>query len=245
MSEDKFEAALGCLNVAQENRTLLKLLVTIRKYVEWPKNKENIAKLRDKGCLKQLVAVLQCQQKNVLDVTLSILGNCTMDKGCTRDVVGTYNILSPLNQLLKRYSKEDSINGRVFRIIGNMCQHRDHWGNIIIDRKSQIITSIVDYVKKVSKDELPEDEKVSEATVMMAIRALRVLLNCQTLITLVKTFGVLKAVGSVFIKYCIEWQENKSNENLLNNIIRLFQDYSRYKYYHSIMEMRTTDRGTP
>lgn len=90
--------------------------------------------------------------------------------------VGTYNILSPLNQLLKRFAKEDSINGRIFRIIGNMCQHRDQWGNIILDRKPQIVNHVVDFIKKVSKDEIPEDENISEATVMMAIRALRYVL---------------------------------------------------------------------
>ncbi|KAJ8927879.1 hypothetical protein NQ314_019623 [Rhamnusium bicolor] len=243
MSEVKFEGALCALCKPQDNKTLLKLLVTIRKEVEWPKNKDNITKIREKGCLKQFVAILQSQQRNALDVALSILGNCVMDRDCTRDVVGTYNILSPLNQLLKRYCKEDSINGRVFRILGNICQHRDQWGNTIIDRKPQVVTYIVDFIKKVSKDELPADENFSEATIMMAIRTLRLLLNCQTVMSLVKTFGVLKAVGSLFIKYSIDWQEGQKNKSLLENIIKLFQDYSRYKYYHSIIEMRNTDRG--
>lgn len=173
MSENKFDAVLHALGKPQDHKSLLKILVAIRKEVEWPKNKDNITKLRTTGCLKKLVAVLQSQKKNILDTTLSILGNCVMDKSCTRDVVGVYNILSPLNQLLK-CSKEDSIIGRVFRIIGNICQHRDQWSNIIIDRKPQIVTHIVEFIQKVSKDELPAEEKVSEATILMAVRALRI-----------------------------------------------------------------------
>lgn len=87
MSEGKFEVVLCALNKPQDDRTLLKILSTIRKEVEWPKNKDNITKLREKGCLKYLITILQKQQKSLLDVTLSILGNCMMDRGCTRDVV--------------------------------------------------------------------------------------------------------------------------------------------------------------
>lgn len=87
MSETKFDGALCALNKPQDERTLLKILLTIRKEVEWPKNKDNITKLREKGCLKQLITILQKQQKSVVDVVLSILGNCMMDRGCTRDVV--------------------------------------------------------------------------------------------------------------------------------------------------------------
>lgn len=93
MSEAKFEGALCALNKPQDERTLLKILLTIRKEVEWPKNKDNITKLREKGCLKQLIIILQKQQKSVLDVTLSILGNCMMDRGCTRDVVSNKNFV--------------------------------------------------------------------------------------------------------------------------------------------------------
>lgn len=78
-----------------------------------------------------------------------------------------------INQLLKRFPKDDSIIGRIFRIIGNLCQHRDQWANIILDRKPQIVTYIVNFVTKISKDELPEGETVSEATSLMAVRSLR------------------------------------------------------------------------
>nr|CAH7747201.1 unnamed protein product [Callosobruchus chinensis] len=183
-------------------------------------------------------------QRYIMDVCLSILGNCMMDKSCARDLVGAYNIISPLSHILKHHQKSDSINGRIFRIIGNMCQHKkDQWANLIIDKKPYIVTHTVELLKKSAAEDLPPDEVYSEATLSMAIRALRLLLNCRTVIPLVKDFGVLKAVGSLFIKVSTEWQEHKTKEYLLNNIIRLLHDYSRYKYYHSIIELRNTDNG--
>lgn len=85
--------------------------------------------------------------------------------------IAHHNILSPLSQLIKKYPDEDSINGRIFRIIGNMCHHRDRWENIIIDRKPGLVSHIVNIINKVSEE--PDKEIFSEATVSMAIRALR------------------------------------------------------------------------
>lgn len=60
---------------------------------------------------------------------------------------------------------------------------------------------------------------------------------------MVKKFNVLKAMGALFIQLSADWPENKSNEDILHNIIRLFKDYSRFKCYHSIIEMRNTEKG--
>ncbi|CAH1155290.1 unnamed protein product [Phaedon cochleariae] len=243
MVDPNFEQALIGLGKKQDSKTVLKILVHIRREVEWPKNIENITKLREKGCLKHLVGILQMPQKHILDVCLSILGNCIMDKGCARETIGTYNILSPLNHLLRHFPKEDSINGRIFRILGNMCHHRDQWANIILDRKPHIVMHIVGFIKSYSKDDIPTEEKFSEASAIMAIRTLRLLLNSQTVMPLIKSYGVLKTVGSLLIKLSAGWQESKANEGVLNNIIRLLYDYSRYHCYNSILEMRNTERG--
>lgn len=71
----------------------------------------------------------------------------------------------------------------------------------------------------------------------------RLLQNRRTIITLVRNFEVLKVIGSLFIKLSQEWQENRKNEILLQGIIKLLCDYSKYKFYHSILHMRNTDRG--
>lgn len=58
-----------------------------------------------------------------------------------------------------------------------------------------------------------------------------------------RNFEVLKVIGSLFIKLSQEWQESGKNDVLLQNIIKLLCEYSKYKYYHSILQMRNTDRG--
>lgn len=194
MSNSSLEGAIAVVQQQRVPRGTLKALITIRSLVEWPKHKQNITRLRESGCLKQITAVLTTTpQRQCIDLALSILGNCLMDRTCTVEVVSCFfthlnhqvivltswlqitqhNILSALNQLLKKYSKEDSINGRAFRVIGNICQHREQWATIVIDKKPFIITHLVDVVTKASREELPEGEKISEATITTALRALR------------------------------------------------------------------------
>lgn len=193
MSNSSLEGAIAVVQQQHVPRGILKALITIRSAVEWPKHKQNISRLRESGCLKQITAILSnAPQRQCIDLALSILGNCLMDRTCTIEVVSCFftlpshqvivtswlqmtqhNILSVLNQLLKKHPKEDSINGRTFRVIGNICQHREQWATIVIDKKPFIITHLVDMVTKASRDELPEGEKISEATITTALRALR------------------------------------------------------------------------
>lgn len=86
MSEIKFDEALNALNKSQDSKTLLRILIAIRNEVEWPKHKGQIIKLRQKGCLRHFLKMLN-MNKNIVDICLSILGNCIMDKGCARDAV--------------------------------------------------------------------------------------------------------------------------------------------------------------
>ncbi|XP_066250746.1 uncharacterized protein Rnb isoform X2 [Euwallacea similis] len=244
MSNTNLDTAISSLQQNKTGKSALKALITIRSEVEWPKHKQNITRLRESGCLKEITAVLlSAHQKQCVDLALSILGNCLMDRTCTVEVVTQHNIISVINQLLKKHGKEDSINGRTFRVIGNMCQHRDQWAIIIIDKKPLIINHLVDTLKQASKDDLPEERKISEATVTTALRALRELQNSQTIVTLIKQFGVLKALGAVFIKYSERWQKDKHNEKMVLDIIKVIYEFSRFKYYHSILEMRNTERG--
>jgi hypothetical protein len=154
--------------------------------------------------------------------------------------VSQFGVLPQLKQILKRFPKEDSINGRVFRVVGNLCQHRDQWATVIMDRKPHIVIHIVKFLRYTVDT---KGVKVSEATINMGLRSLRELLNRDTLKALVKTYGVLKTVGMLLIKYGGIWQETKRGESILTNIIKLLQEYSRYRYYPSIIEMRNTEMG--
>lgn len=86
MSKLSFDDSLNALSKPHDSKTLLQILVTIRKEVEWPKHKEQIAKLRQNGSLRHFMKMFN-MNKNILDICLSILGNCIMDKGCARDAV--------------------------------------------------------------------------------------------------------------------------------------------------------------
>ncbi|CAG9770667.1 unnamed protein product [Ceutorhynchus assimilis] len=244
MSNTNFDTGISVLQKSSDPKTIQKALGWIRKEVDWPKNKNNVVRLRDRGCLKQITAIiLNTTHRNCIDLALSILGNCLMERTCTTEVITQHNIMSVLNQLLKKHPKEDSINGRTFRIIGNMCQHREQWSTILIDKKPFIVSHLVDIVKKASRDELDEGERISEATIVTSIRALRELLNCHTITALVMQFGALKAIGALFIKYCLKWQQDEQNKKVLLDIVRVIQEYSKFNLYHAILEMQKTERG--
>lgn len=87
MTENNFLNALNVLKKSENNEILLKTLVTIRKDINWTKTKDNINKLREKGCLENVAKALYTQDKHILDVSLSILGNCCMDKTTARELV--------------------------------------------------------------------------------------------------------------------------------------------------------------
>lgn len=84
MSECYFDSVLQSLLKPQEKERLYKILVAIRNNVEWPKDKGNITKICDGNCLKSLIICLQQPCLKIINVTLSILGNCCMDRRCAR-----------------------------------------------------------------------------------------------------------------------------------------------------------------
>lgn len=84
----KFDDYLNALSKPHDSKTLLKILVSIRKQVEWPKHKDHITQLRQTGCIRNFIKMFG-MNKNIIDICLSILGNCIMDKGCARDAVST------------------------------------------------------------------------------------------------------------------------------------------------------------
>lgn len=80
------------------------------------------------------------------------------------------NILHYLDRVLDKHSK-DSIVGRVFRIIGNLCDNI--CSATIISKEPLLIDKIVDFLNK-RADRSPDVlQETSEATLLMAIRTLR------------------------------------------------------------------------
>lgn len=84
--------------------------------------------------------------------------------------VKVHNILPILSKLLMQHKEIDGVNGRIFRIVGNICRH---WGRLapaIFDKEPELVRHIVDYLKNSAAG---DNSFSSSATVNMGIRALR------------------------------------------------------------------------
>lgn len=84
--------------------------------------------------------------------------------------VQVYNILPILGKILKQHQTSDSVNGRVFRIVGNLSQHWERFSRTIFDQEPELIKYIIDYMKKCATNDTNDS---SDATVNMGIRAFR------------------------------------------------------------------------
>lgn len=89
MCPNGFDNILTALEDAPDHPKLLKLLIDIRKRVDadCPKNKENVTKIREKGSFKFIISSFHTSKRSIINVSLSILGNCCLDQKCARDVV--------------------------------------------------------------------------------------------------------------------------------------------------------------
>ncbi|XP_018333008.1 uncharacterized protein LOC108742330 [Agrilus planipennis] len=239
-----FQSAIRSLKKPQGESRLKKILFAIRKEIDWPNKRDNIIKLREEGCLKHLVLCLQQKDTNLVDISLSILGNCCLDQSCARDVVRKYGILPYLDSILSNH-KLDSIYGRVFRIVGNICHHWERLANIVVEKQPSLVSNIVKIIISDSADSDDESEvKLSQATIIMGIRALRELLNGSVAEELIVKHEVIKAASTILIKYTSGWLESKENEDILKNVLRFLLCYSKYEYREILFGLQNTIRGS-
>lgn len=74
---DYFITAVQSLRKPQDKRKLLQILIVIRKGIDCTSTKlQKLSILSDSGSIKNLIGCLQLENNNILDITLSILGNC-------------------------------------------------------------------------------------------------------------------------------------------------------------------------
>lgn len=64
-----------------------------------------------------------------------------------------------------------------------------------------------------------------------------------TLESLIVRYEVLKAIGAVMMKYVEEWEINKNNQNIVEELLRLLHAYSRYYHPNTIQSLKNTRRG--
>ncbi|KAB0792076.1 hypothetical protein PPYR_14037 [Photinus pyralis] len=244
---EEFERATDNLRLSADHRELFKTLMTIRNHLEGPLPavKESIKKIQEKDSLKVLISCLQQKRQPIINVSLSILGRCCMERNFVRISVNRYNLVHHLNSLIKRH-EVNSIRVRVFRIIGNMCQHWDRFANTIIEKEPSLhlVERIVNYLKTSSSPNLEAESDNSEdaAAIMSAIRALRELANKETIARLID-LGVLNAVGVVLVRWTPLWIERKRQVDLLLAAVRLIYSYSKYNVPKSISELQAAEGG--
>ncbi|KAF5272928.1 hypothetical protein FQR65_LT04857 [Abscondita terminalis] len=246
MDDKYFVSALSSLLKPQEPDRLYKILVVIRNNLEGPFTtiKENIVKIQEKGCAKHLVLCLQQRKIHIINLTLSILSRCCMERNFARLTVNRHGLLSFLNSVLKR-NETNSVRVRIFKIIGTMCQHWDRLANTIVEKEPQLhlVSKIVDFLK--STEHLDGDEPLSvedETAINLAVRTLRELGHKETITRLID-LGTLKAVGIVLNKFAPKWIENKSHQELMVTILKLIYSYSKYRPPKFISELQSVPGG--
>lgn len=98
METDYFTTAVQSLKKPQDKKKLLQVLIIIRKGIDDSSTKlERYSILSELGTVKNLIGCLQLENNSILDISLSILGNCCLDAHFAKNLVST--------QLTKQYGK--------------------------------------------------------------------------------------------------------------------------------------------
>ncbi|XP_031765935.2 armadillo repeat-containing protein 5 isoform X2 [Galleria mellonella] len=111
--------------------------------------------------LDHLLPHLRKPNEKILDITLSILGNCCLEEESSL-VVGKLNSFGPLVSILKTVCR-DSIVGRACRVIGNLSQRTT---NAEALHNHGVVTALVTLIEN-------RDKNTSYPTLTMAVRAIR------------------------------------------------------------------------
>ncbi|KAK4873434.1 hypothetical protein RN001_015463 [Aquatica leii] len=241
MDEKYFESALSSLLKPQEPDRLCKILVVIRNNLEgsFGTIKENIIKIQEKGCVKDLVLCLQQRKIYIVNLTLSILSRCCMERNFARLAVNRHGLLSNLNSVLKR-NEINSIRIRIFRVLGNMCEPWDRLANTIVEKEPQLhlVLKIVEFLKTIEHLDLTMPVSLEvETSITMAIRVLRELGHKETVGRLID-LGALKVVGVVLNKFAPIWIDGKTHQELLLAVLKFMYHYSKYRSPKFISELQ-------
>ncbi|KAF9421142.1 hypothetical protein HW555_002854 [Spodoptera exigua] len=123
-------------------------------------NDTGIKLFRECGGLEYLLPHLRKPNERILDITLSILGNCCLEEESSL-VVGKYSF-APLVNIIKTVCR-DSIVGRACRVIGNLAQRNTNADGL---HNHGAVTALVTLIEN-------RDKNTSYPTLTMAVRAIR------------------------------------------------------------------------
>lgn len=124
-------------------------------------NDSGIKLFRQSGGLEYLLPHLRKPNEKILDITLSILGNCCLEEE-SNIAVGKLYIFGPLVNIIKTVCR-DSIVGRACRVIGNLAQKTSNAEGL---HSHGAVTALVALIEN-------RDKTTSNPALTMAVRAIR------------------------------------------------------------------------
>ncbi|GBP69342.1 Armadillo repeat-containing protein 5 [Eumeta japonica] len=224
------------------SKHLLEILIKIRNKVAV--NDQGIQLFREYNGFDYLVPLLRKPNEKLLDVTLSILGNCCLEE-LSGLVVHRLNIYGALVTLLNTLSK-DSILGRTCRLIGNLAQQNCNAESL---HNHGAIVALVNIIEN-------RDKKTSYPTLTMAVRAIRQLwmfpdkreemLACKAIYCIAmlminecESAGIIKSTNT-----CKESDGfRKSQEELINGILKCLGYFTTYSTTQCSEQIQGDGRG--
>lgn len=132
--------------------------------------------------------------------------------------------------------KKDSIQGRVFRIFGNIC---DAYEPIRLMQKEAKVISVTNEFLIEYAGHSSEELIYSVPTVSMALRYTRKMLSVLTYNSLVHDYKIILTIGMVLIKCSKNWTQNKKDDVLITDILKILQIITSpsYKYSNLILDV--------
>ncbi|KAI5637273.1 BTB/POZ domain-containing protein [Phthorimaea operculella] len=158
MDKSYVKSAIEGLKSASSSR-VQECLLKIRSKITT--NDNGIQLFRECGGFEYLLPHLRKPNERILDITLSILGNCCLEEESSL-LVGKLNCYGPLVNILKTVCR-DSIVGRACRVLGNLAQRNT---NAEALHSHGAVTALITVIES-------RDKNTSYATLTMSVRAIR------------------------------------------------------------------------
>ncbi|CAB3261567.1 unnamed protein product [Arctia plantaginis] len=207
-------------------------------------NDDGIKIFRECGGLEYLLPHLRKPNERILDITLSILGNCCLEEESSL-TVGKLYIFAPLVNIIKTVCR-DSIVGRACRVIGNLAQRPSNAEGL---HSHGVVTALVTLIEN-------RDKSTSYPTLTMAVRAIRQLwmvtdkrdemlsLNAVRCIAILlttecETAGIIKSTVPVRETEGLK----KSQEELILGILKCLGYFTTYSTAHCAEQIQGDGRG--
>ncbi|RVE50863.1 hypothetical protein evm_004430 [Chilo suppressalis] len=219
-------------------------LIKIRS--KFTSNDDGIKLFRECGGLNYLIPYLRKPNERILDITLSILGNCCLEEESSL-LVGKLNSFGSLVNILNTVCR-DSIVGRSCRVIGNLAQRNSNAEGL---HNHGAVAALLAIIEK-------RDKNTSYPTLAMAVRAIRQLwmLNNKRdemlaqntvhiiailLTTECETAGIIKSSS----KSTVEETDGlrKSQEELIIGILKCLGYFTTYSSVSCAEQIQGDGRG--